>query len=89
MDFVRLAVDSRVCSIQRRLEVSPHSIGLANVATDSRLSCGGSIDMPLKHGASKQTISKNIRTLINEGKPPKQAAAIAYDQARRTKRKPS
>ena len=89
MDFARPAVDLRACNIRRLLEGSPHSIGLANAAIDSRLSCGGSIDMPLKRGGSKQTISKNIRTLINEGKPPKQAAAIAYDQARKTKRKPS
>jgi len=41
--------------------------------------------MPLRKGKSKQVIAKNIRTLIREGKPPKQAAAIAYDQARKRK----
>lgn len=40
--------------------------------------------MPLQSGKSKATISKNIRTEIAYGKPPKQAAAIAYDKARRS-----
>ena len=40
--------------------------------------------MPLKKGASKKTIAENIRTEIQHGKPPKQAAAIAYSQARRS-----
>ena len=43
--------------------------------------------MPLKPGRSKQVIADNIRTLIREGKPPKQAAAIAYEEARKRKRK--
>lgn len=37
--------------------------------------------MPLKPGKSKQTIASNIRTEIEAGKPPKQAAAIAYAKA--------
>lgn len=40
--------------------------------------------MPLKSGGSKKIISKNIETLIREGRDPKQAAAIAYSQAKRT-----
>ena len=43
--------------------------------------------MPLKKGRSKQVIADNIRTLIREGRPPKQAAAIAYEQARKRKTK--
>ena len=43
--------------------------------------------MPLKKGRSKQVIAENIRTLIREGRPPKQAAAIAYEQARKRKTK--
>lgn len=43
--------------------------------------------MPLKPGRSKQVIADNIRTLIREGKPPKQVAAIAYEEARKRKRK--
>lgn len=39
--------------------------------------------MPLKPGRSKQVIAENIRTLIREGYPPKQAAAIAYEEARK------
>lgn len=42
--------------------------------------------MPLKRGSSQQTISENIKKLISEGYSPKQAAAIAYDTANKTKR---
>ena len=42
--------------------------------------------MPLKPGGSKSTISHNMAILINEGYEPKQAAAIAYSEARRTTR---
>jgi 8-oxo-dGTP pyrophosphatase MutT (NUDIX family) len=38
--------------------------------------------MPLLSGSSQETISKNIETEIRAGKPPKQAAAIAYSKAR-------
>jgi biotin operon repressor len=37
--------------------------------------------MPLRKGKSQKTISKNIRTLVKEGRPVKQAAAIAYKTA--------
>lgn len=39
--------------------------------------------MPLVKGASMKAISENIRREIRAGKPPKQAAAIAYSQARK------
>jgi len=39
--------------------------------------------VPLKKGYSKATISKNIKTEIRAGVDPKQAAAIAYQTARK------
>lgn len=51
--------------------------------------------MPMKKGYGKQAIAENIRLLkcwrrrtrIREGRPPKQAAAIAYEKAREERRK--
>jgi hypothetical protein len=34
--------------------------------------------MPLKKSTSKQAFTKNVKTEIAAGKPPKQAVAIAY-----------
>lgn len=41
--------------------------------------------MPLKQGSSKKTIAQNIRTEVKSGKPVKQAAAIAYSVAGKSK----
>jgi hypothetical protein len=39
--------------------------------------------MPLIKGHSKEAIRKNVAMLIDEGRPPAQAVAIAYHNARK------
>ena len=41
--------------------------------------------MPLIKSPSKKALKKNIKTEIKAGKPPKQAAAIAYSIRRKYK----
>lgn len=43
--------------------------------------------MPLKKGKSKSVISQNIAELVRAGHPQKQAVAIAYDKANKSKKK--
>ena len=41
--------------------------------------------MPLEKGKSKKVIAKNVKELVKSGRPQKQAVAIAYKQARKSK----
>lgn len=43
--------------------------------------------MPLQSGYSRETISANIRKLMEEGYPQRQAVAIALSQARKSAKK--
>ena len=43
--------------------------------------------MPLKSGASRKTISANIKTEMAEGKPQRQAVAIVLSKAGKSNRK--
>ena len=43
--------------------------------------------MPLRRGSSRKVISANIRTEVRAGRPQRQAIAIAYSKAGKSRRK--
>jgi len=43
--------------------------------------------MPLRKGSSKKVVSENIRTEMHAGKPQRQAIAIAFSKAGKSRRK--
>jgi len=43
--------------------------------------------MPLVEGTSKETVSKNIKTEMDHGKPHKQAVAIALNKKRMSQKR--
>ena len=43
--------------------------------------------MPLKKGSSRKTVSANIRKVMREGYPQRQAVAASLSTARKSKRK--
>lgn len=43
--------------------------------------------MPLKSGSSKKVMSENISELVESGYPKKQAIAISYSKAGKSKKK--
>jgi len=60
---------------------------VSSALTIGRARFYGIADMPLYKGSSEATVSKNIRKLMGEGYPRRQAIAIALNEQRKSKRR--
>ncbi len=54
---------------------------------DGAVCYGRGFDMPLKEGASKETVSHNIEEMVDSGHPQKQAVAAALSEADQAKKR--
>jgi len=65
-------------------EVHPFEILVDGIRRKRERNCGaGGIQMPLKKGYSRKTISKNISEMIHSGYSQKQAIAASLSSARK------
>lgn len=84
LSAVRAVRDVLQLAANRRHAKAVQALSVRQPIHDSR---SETIIMPLLPGSSQKVIQENIRRLIAEGYTPQEAAAIAYAEARKRKRK--